>query len=590
MSNAFHRARRFCLLGGFFILCACGGGSGGGVLGGNDDDDDGNSPPPPPPPPPPIVYACTGSGSDSVTLSGVAEYEFVPAVPTATGARLDFASAEFRPIRRAEIQAICPDGSSTYDTGVTDATGAYSLTVPENVDVAIRVRAIMQQTGTPSWNMSVVDNTQSQAVWSAQGEAFDSATGSATVNLEVASGWDGSGYTGTRAAAPFAILDSVYIAMEKVRSADPAASFPPLKLNWSPSNRACSSNQYPFPNGCISTSFFSNFGGTAGRNIFIMGDAANDTDEYDNHVVIHEWGHYYEDAFARSDSIGGAHAGGDALDPRVAFGEGWGNAWSGIATDDPLYVDTFGTDSNGFWFDIEDDVNVNPGWWNEISIQEIIYDLYDAANDDAATLGFGPIHGVLTTEQRTTSAVTSIFPFVHYLKMNNGLAAGDIDDVVLSQDISPIGDEWGDGRTANDNGSEFDGLLPFGNAEDFVVPVHTNLNIVGDGSTANICTTNAFDSASEYNRLGVRRFLRFQVNVSGGWNVTVEGPPGTDPDFYVMLNGDRVGFAEGTGSTDSDDVTLAAGQTYVLEVLDYENANDDGVGGDTCLDITFTAP
>ena len=63
-----------------------------------------------------------------------------------------------------------------------------------------------------------------------------------------------------------------------------------------------------------------------------------DSDEYDRHIIIHEWGHYFEDKLSRADSIGGPHGLSDRLDFRVAFGEGWGNAISAIITDDVFIV------------------------------------------------------------------------------------------------------------------------------------------------------------------------------------------------------------------------------------------------------------
>ncbi len=52
-------------------------------------------------------------------------------------------------------------------------------------------------------------------------------------DLHADSGWGGGGYSGVRQAAPFAILDSIYQAMKKVRDADSSAVFPKLKANWS---------------------------------------------------------------------------------------------------------------------------------------------------------------------------------------------------------------------------------------------------------------------------------------------------------------------------------------------------------------------
>ena len=78
---------------------------------------------------------------------------------------------------------------------------------------------------------------------------------------------------------------------------------------------------------------------SAGTGIFLVGAADQDTDEYDRHVIAHEFGHYLEHRFSRSDSFGGPHALTDQLDLRVAFGEAWGSAFAGMVTGQPVYVD-----------------------------------------------------------------------------------------------------------------------------------------------------------------------------------------------------------------------------------------------------------
>ena len=62
----------------------------------------------------------------------------------------------------------------------------------------------------------------------------------------------------------------------------------------------------------------------------ILGDAGVDTDEYDESVIVHEWGHYLPDRSYRATTVlADRHGGGDLLDMRVAFSEGWANAYSG---------------------------------------------------------------------------------------------------------------------------------------------------------------------------------------------------------------------------------------------------------------------
>lgn len=50
-----------------------------------------------------------------------------------------------------------------------------------------------------------------------------------------------------------------------------------------------------------------------------------DTDHFDDSVIIHELGHHIEDVCGKMDSPGGTHYGHYRIDPRLAWSEGWGN-------------------------------------------------------------------------------------------------------------------------------------------------------------------------------------------------------------------------------------------------------------------------
>ena len=45
--------------------------------------------------------------------------------------------------------------------------------------------------------------------------------------------------------------------------------------------------------------------GGARAGIYVLGAADNDTDEYDQHIVAHEFQHFLEDQVSRSDTPGG---------------------------------------------------------------------------------------------------------------------------------------------------------------------------------------------------------------------------------------------------------------------------------------------
>src|SRR5690625_6118882 len=57
---------------------------------------------------------------------------------------------------------------------------------------------------------------------------------------------------------------------------------------------------------------------------------------------MHEWCHYLEHRLYRSDTPGGPHSRQSFLDMRVAFSEGFANAFAAMMLDDPLFRDTLG--------------------------------------------------------------------------------------------------------------------------------------------------------------------------------------------------------------------------------------------------------
>jgi len=370
------------------------------------------------------------TGSDS-TVSGTVTFDRVPHI----GNRLNYDLITPLPIQQALIEVICNGGA--YDSVVSAPDGSYSgLNFPNNQPSFVRVNA--QMLNGVNWDFSVVDNTNNQAIYFKDSASFTENTNQ-VIDIHAASGWGGTSYTGTREAAPFAILDSVRKAKDKILSAA-SVTFPALKLNWSPANSALT----------INTSFYN------GTEIFILGAENSDTDEYDEHVVIHEWGHYFEDKFSRSDSIGGPHSGGDIIDIRVAFGEGFGNAFSSIVLDDPNYIDTSGPQqSAGFSINMENNNCTNAGWYSECSVQSTLYDIYDSNNDgaDSISLGFTPIYNVLVGSQKNTPAFTSIFSFTKAFKDQNAGSANTLDSILSTQNIDSVTDIYGSSQITSNPGA-----------------------------------------------------------------------------------------------------------------------------------------
>jgi hypothetical protein len=66
----------------------------------------------------------------------------------------------------------------------------------------------------------------------------------------------------------------------------------------------------------------------------------SNSDQFDDSIVLHEFGHYIASIHSRDDSPGGRHAVGERVDPRLAWSEGWADFFSAMARDDPWTIDT----------------------------------------------------------------------------------------------------------------------------------------------------------------------------------------------------------------------------------------------------------
>lgn len=496
----------------------------------------------------------------SVKISGQVTFDLVPLNTTTNG--LDYDATIISPSRGVTVQAV--DGASAVlATTVTDENGNYSLDVNPNTDIRIRALAEMIQTTGAQWDVKVVSDDANN-IYAIQGSLTSSGATDTTRNLRAQSGWGGTSYTGTRAAGPFAILDSIYKAVTKFAAVDPDIVFPELFVDWSPQNNE--------------GSFY-----TQGR-ITILGDENNDTDEYDDHVVVHEWGHYFEDQLSRADSIGGQHTISSRLDPRVAFGEGWGNALSGMILDDPFYRDSNSAQqASGFSVNVERNSNTNAGWFNEGSVQSILYDLYDSDDDgsDTISLGLGPIYEVLVDPNYTGAEYfTTIFLFADMFKAANSGEAAVVDALLSAQSIDGTGPD-GDGETNDGNVGGTNTVLPV-------------YNTITQGQTITVCS---LDNTGEYNKLGIRAYVEFTPTATGNYTITMtktSGPAERDPDFNIFDRGNLVaqGRADSTTSQLEELTTqLTGGRKYIIDAFDWQNIGSafgsTTVTGDSCYDFTI---
>ena len=583
-------------------LGACGGGGGNGGNGG------GIVPPPP---------------SSQVTISGTLSYEFVP--PNAGCFGLNFAGTGTRPIRGATVLLLNNSGGEMARMTSSD-TGAYSFAnIAANTSVQIRVLAETRFTGTASWDVEVRDNydtdstpppLETRPLYSMDSGVFDAGTADSTRDLLAATGWNraSSSYTGARAAAPFAILDTIYTGMQFIIAEDPDIVFAPLDVFWSVNNTANPST-LPLVDAIDAGELGGSFYLFGTNFLFLTGDELGDTDEFDAHIVIHEWGHYLDENIFRSDSPGGTHGLGDRLDSRLAFGEAWPTALAAMVLDDPVYCETGAPGTTG-GFEINAEVGFfgGQGWFDEVGIIRLIYDLWDtdapgSDGTDEGSIGFSPIYEVMRNGQRSTAGWTNIFTFANELIPlldANGLALLDSqlgdEQTVLSAQI----DEWGTNEV-NDGGAA---------NSDEVLPIY--IDMVADGVATNVCSNSQFDFLLDGNKLSEYRYIRLDVPADDEYHVVIRsttptpntGPnDSSDPDMFIQQNGVSFSFGNltsGTANLETTDIALDPSRddypwvesgpifmpagTYVADLRDWRYADPDiavGYPAEVCFDVQF---
>lgn len=503
------------------------------------------------------LSSAESSSSGPVTISGKITYDYVPHKNSGIG--LNYSAIEARPARGVSVELVGADDTLIAQT-VTDTAGAYSLSANPDTQVKIRVRAQLLSSVGPSWNFTVRDNTSNGALYALVGSLASSGSVDSVRDLRAASGWNGTSYSQTRAAAPFAILDTVYQGLMRLEAVANSQNFPPLTLYWSPNNRPADGD---LALGEISTSFYD--GANA---IYLLGAENDDTDEYDPHVILHEWGHYIENQLSRSDTLGGDHPQNARLDLRLAFSEGFATAFAGMLLDDPWYKDASGSaQSTGFVFDMSRTNYTVKGWYAEASNGSVAYNYYaQAVNKNLAVV----FNALTSVAYRDTPSVTSIYSFAEALKAQAPAAVATLNSLLTGQNIFGS-DAYATGET-NDAGRA--SILPL-------------MPEIGLGTAVSRCSTNAFGTT---NTLGVYSFARLSLASAGSYKFTLERASATstttNPDIYIYQAGQLVGRGiQSTADLEVVNLNLNAGQ-YRVEVVDDKNRIDDIGNGDSCFNLT----
>lgn len=533
----------------YFLLAAC--------SPNKSDDPDRDNPP---------VDQRPSNPNIDVYINGQITFDFVPHRPT--NSALNFLLTEIRPSRGVTVQLLDQSGQLLREAR-TDANGNYSLGSPANISVRVRAIAELERADTASWQIRVTDNTEGNAVYAMQGNLNNSGTSDSTRNLHAASGWVDDEYNAPRVAAPFAILDAVYDALSLLESADPDVALTPAQIRWSTKNKAVQGSP---ARGEISTSYFDPTQG----HIYLLGWADNDTDEYDRSVIVHEFAHLIEHQLSRSDNLGGNHAPNELLDMRIAFSEGWGNAFAGMAIRDPIYRDSFGSNQDlGFSFSVENIETSAPGWYSEGSVGNILFDLFDDIGEASDTLaaGFTPVLHTLTDAGFINSeSFVGIHLFNEVLQQHLNINEQTDYASLLAQHNIYGQDRYGLNETNNGNAT--------------TLPLYLTANL---GANVEVCTTNNF---GEWNKLANRRYLLVDLPDTAlrlvSISVTGRGGAYVEATVNVYRRGQKLKeLLLATYNVDSETFTPTQAGLHVLEYYEENNVDEDSLsGGAYCATVS----
>lgn len=329
----------------------------------------------------------------TVTITGTANYN-ARQIFTTGGGGLGSANpaagsnpAAVRPIRYAEVRVTDPAGNLVQSTE-TLVDGTFSFVVPQSsttYTISVNSRADNNKL-----KASILNSPEFNAYYSITTTVSGSASASVGTMTATADG--------AAIGAAFNILDQFVNINDYLRTQVSTCSTtftgctnfdvaPKVKAYWT---KGFNPGSY-YNSGPVS------FYVRGYSRIFILGgqngDVDNsDTDHFDNSVILHEYGHFLEDAYFVSDSPGGSHSGNKIIDPRLAWSEGWGNFIQAAVRNAANYQDSSGnvdgTTALFFNLDIENatagnDIPVSSGEGNfrEFSIARF---LWDALDDTAA--------------------------------------------------------------------------------------------------------------------------------------------------------------------------------------------------------------
>ena len=373
----------------------------------------------------------TSPGSSNLTISGKAFYEDKPY--DANG----FTGAIVRkPIRRAVIKLIANDGlvplasSQTAEDGSFSFSGINNSGRPGGVHLQIQAKNA-DDSASPA---EIRNNKSANALLAVVGPTLDDSVNDNFIAQDIIVSTNTIG-------GAFNILDNFLKGGAFIQKSD-----------FCPTNTLDTKCKAPFlmaywQPGSDTGSFFE--GGSAPAiSIDGGGGFTNDPDEYDDTIVLHEYGHFITSTFSHDDSPGGRHViPENTQDIRLSWSEGWATFFACAVLDSPIAVDTRSAGEFTFNIDIYN-VDKSPQdtvikfTTDEVANSGVLWDILDAPfpdDDPITTIGLLPIWQSFT-EIRTTTDIATMEPFAVLFMRNNPAHISSFQTILTGRKIALFAD------------------------------------------------------------------------------------------------------------------------------------------------------
>ncbi|NOY92320.1 MAG: hypothetical protein GXP55_14085 [Deltaproteobacteria bacterium] len=369
--------------------------------------------------------AASGSSGNTLTpepparvVQGQVSYE--ARHPTPSGTSL---AVQRRPARRVTVWAVAEDGSALAETRTDDA-GRYSLRVPGRAVAVVALARIDDG----AIQLVVSPNADGAAPHRFGRPVAEIEAG--ILDLPIADDAPGG------PAGAFHILDSLLRGSRTVHEWT-GRDLPPFFAYW----------------GRGVTHDWSYYHGEqpadSGRyGIELLGgepDAwiSSDTDEHDEAIVLHEFGHFVMDRLTTDSSAGGDHGGGALIESGLAWEEGRASFFGVAVLGAPFYRDTIGREPGGSTrvndnFERRGSDPHGPG--SEIGVAEVLWDLADGAgglpdeDHDGVALGPAAVLQAMIDIAARPGAFPAVDSFLRFLIDDGRVSLSDMKHMLVVGD------------------------------------------------------------------------------------------------------------------------------------------------------------